>query len=232
MNASRRSPLRLFCVCALAIASIRAAAQTSPAADTTYVVQRGDEISVKVFSRPELDETVVVRPDGRISAPLVDQIDAAGVTTARLTETLTERYARFFKDPQVTVILRRAAGLQVFVGGEVGQPGVLSLTGSLSAIGAVFQAGGFKRSARTDSVVLLRDVHAAKPLTQRLNLKDLAGKDATTALQPQDVIFVPPSRIAKVDNFVDQYMRQLIPISLTAGFTYLLGGNSVVVGGQ
>jgi len=188
-----------------------------------YVIERGDELSIKVFGRPELDDTVTVRSDGRISALLVTDLTAAGLTPLQLSVALAERYEKFFREPQVSAIVRRAAGLKVFVGGEVGQPGVVALVGELTALAAVYQAGGFKPSARTDSVVLLRDTHADKPLTLRLNLKRVDVKDRATALQPRDVIYVPTSRIAKVDTFVDRYVRQLIPISMTAGFSYVVG---------
>ena len=195
--------------------------QTAPAPD--YVVQAGDELSIKVFGRPELDDTVTVRPDGRLSAPLVDDLSAAGLTVSGLDDALTARLARFFKEPQVTVIVRRIANLKVFVGGEVGQPGVLAISGELTALGAISQAGGFRSSARTDSVMLLRQSAGDKPITRRLDLKALDKGDAATTLQPHDVLFVPMSRIAKVDMFVDQYARQLLPISLTAGFSYVIG---------
>jgi polysaccharide export outer membrane protein len=192
-----------------------------------YVIQRGDELSIRVFGRPELDDTVRVRPDGRVSAPLVDDVEAAGLTVPQLDVLVTERYGRFFRDPEVSIILRAAANQRVFVGGEVAQPGVIDMTGTLTVIGAVYQAGGFRRSARTDSVVLLRDTNALQPFAMSLNLKD-AAPDSAVVLRPYDVVYVPESRIAKVDNFVDQYVRQLIPISLTAGFSYVLG-NQVFV---
>jgi polysaccharide export outer membrane protein len=189
----------------------------------TYTLQHGDELSIKVFGRPELDDTVTVRPDGRISAPLVDDVDAAGQTIAALDEMLTSRLAKFFRDPQVTVIVRRIANLKVFVGGEVGAPGVIPITGELTALAAVYQAGGFRPTARTDSVMLLRQSDDAKPTATRLDLKRLQGDQALMTLQPHDVLYVPMSRIAKVDRFIDQYARQLLPISLTAGFSYVMG---------
>jgi protein involved in polysaccharide export with SLBB domain len=200
-----------------------------PASNDVYVVQVGDELSLKVFGRPELDDTVTVRPDGRISALLINDIEASGLTTVRLHDALTERYAKFFLDPVVTVIVRRIANLKVFVGGEVGQPGMVAISGELSAIGAVAQAGGFKGTAKTGSVILLRKNALEKPTAVRLDLHRLESDDAAMKLQPHDVIWVPASNIAKVDKFVDQYMRQLLPISLTAGFTYLTGANAVAI---
>ena len=193
-------------------------------AEPAYVVQRGDELSIKVLGRPELDDTVVVRPDGRISAPAVDDVAVAGLTVAAVDEALTARLGRLFKDPQVSVIVREFARLKVFIGGEVGQPGVIAMTGGeLTALAAIYQAGGFRPTARTDSVILLRQSGEAKPTTVRLDLKRLDKDQAMTILQPHDVLFVPMSRIAKVDQFIDQYARQLLPISLTAGFSYVMG---------
>lgn len=191
-----------------------------------YLLQRGDELSIKVFGRSELDETVTVRPDGRISVPLLDDVEVAGLTTSAADQTLTKGLTKFFKDPQVTVIVRRMVNMKVFVGGEVGSPGLVTLTGELSAIGAVYQAGGFRPTAHTENVMLLRRGANGAPVTTKLDFKR-AGKEALTLLQPHDVIYVPLSKIAKADKFVDQYMRQLIPITLTAGFSYLLGGQVV-----
>jgi protein involved in polysaccharide export with SLBB domain len=210
-------------------AAIAAQVAPAPAAleASLYLIQRGDELSIKIFERPELSDTVTVRPDGRISALLVDDVEAAGLTPEQLDAALTQRYSRFFREPVVSVVVRQAANQRVFVGGEVGQPGVIPITGQLTALAAVYQAGGFRRTARTDSVILLRDNRQPTPMTRKLNLKT-ANTDAALQLQPHDVIFVPASRIAKVNDFMDQYVRQLVPISLTAGFSYVLG-NSVVL---
>jgi polysaccharide biosynthesis/export protein len=225
---------------AVALLARPAAAQNQPGVQPTgpvsaapaagvYVLEVGDELSIKVFGRPELDDTVTIRRDGRLSSPLVDDQQAAGLTTTQLGAALTERYTKLFLNPQVSVILRKAANMKVFVGGEVGQPGVLTINGVLTTLGAVYQAGGFRRSARTDSVMLLRDVPGQKPSARRLDLKDFDKGDAAVALEPNDVLFVPQSRIAKADNFVDEYIRQLIPISMTAGFSYLIGTSVIGV---
>ena len=221
----------------LAAAAVSAAQGPAPAAepvttmirDGLYVLQTGDEISIRVFKFPELDETVKVRPDGKISVTLLSDIDAAGLTTKELGDVLFKRYAEFFKDPQVSVILRNFSNLKIYVGGEVGQPGPVPLSGRLTVVGAVFHAGGLKTSARLDSVVLVRNDGQNQPTVRSINLKDVFHKGAPDiALQPFDVVYVPESRIRKVDRFVDEYIRQLIPITATAGFTYLLGNNTVV----
>jgi polysaccharide export outer membrane protein len=211
-------------------AAMGAGETVAPSGDFDYVLQRGDEISIKIFNLPELDETLKIRPDGRISAVLLDDVDAAGLTTDQLDALLTELYSQFYRDPQVTVIVRDFANLKVYVGGEVANPGPLDLTGKLTALWAVLQAGGFRNTARTDSVILLRKGNNDVTMVSKLNLKEVMNKGTPdVVLRPFDVVYVPMSRIAKVNKFVDQYMVQLLPITLTGGFTYLLSERIVTV---
>jgi protein involved in polysaccharide export with SLBB domain len=223
----------------LCVAALRAEQDAGPPpvtpeaqaeATRLYVLEPGDEISIRVFNMPQLDETVRIRPDGRISAVLVDEIEAAGITPSELDVRLTLRYAEYIRDPQVTVIVRSFANLKVYVGGEVAAPGPISLIGRLTALGAVLQAGGFKGTAKTDSVILIRNEGDGRPRLEKLNLKAVYSKgEPDIVLKPFDVVYVPMSGIAKVDKFMDQYVRQLIPIALTGGFTYILGNNALLI---
>jgi polysaccharide biosynthesis/export protein len=203
---------------------------SEPAPSKPYVLQAGDEITIKVFNNDDLLDTVMIRPDGMISVLLLDDVEAAGLTASALDAKLTTGYAKFFRDPQVTVIVRNFANLRVYVGGEVGQPGPVPLRGEVTALQAIIQVGGFRPTARLDSVILLRNDGTDRPVVSKLNFKELLDKkQPDVALQPFDVLYVPLSRIAKADKFVDQYMRQLLPISLTGGFTYILDGALAVV---
>jgi protein involved in polysaccharide export with SLBB domain len=195
-----------------------------------YRLQPDDELSIRVFGRPELDETVRVRPDGRISVLLAEEVAAAGRTAEELDRELTDRYARYFRDPRVSVNVRDFAGLAVYLGGEVERPGLVPLRGRLTALAAVLAAGGFRSSARKDSVILLRDAGGDRPLALRLNLEEVITKGTPdVVLRPYDVVYVPMSRIAKVDKFVDEYVRRLLPVTLSAGFTYLKGNEATIV---
>jgi protein involved in polysaccharide export with SLBB domain len=196
--------------------------------DGYYVLQKGDEIDIKVFQQSQLDETVRVRPDGRISAMLLDDLLVAGLTTRELREQLTANYAKLFREPQVSVIVKEFANLKIYVGGEVGQPGALPLVGDMTALAAVLQAGGMKPTAKPEGAVLLRN-EGGKPVATRIDLEQIVKHGAADVpLQPFDVVYVPRSKIATVDRAVDQYVRQLIPLTLTAGFSYILGNNVVV----
>lgn len=210
-------------------ASLRAAGQQPPpapegdASSRPYVLQRGDTLQIRVFNLTELDQTVTIAPDGTMSVLLLDAVDAAGLTTAKLDELITARYAKFYRDPQVTVNVTNYANQKIYVTGEVVQPGLLPLVGELSAARAVIQAGGLRPSAKTSSVFLVRRGTDGTPVTTRVDLEAvLKGTAQDVPLMPFDVVYIPKSKIASVNQFMDQYVRQLIPITTTFGFSYLL----------
>jgi protein involved in polysaccharide export with SLBB domain len=224
-------------LCCVLLSAARIAAQepqavppSQPAAATPedYVLQSGDEITVRVFNHPELEDTVQIRPDGKISLVLVDDLPIAGLTARDVDLKLTEAYSRLYRDVQLAVIVRKFVNQKIYVGGEVGAPGFQPISGRATALTAVLQAGGFRGTARPESVILLRN-QGGKPEVVRMDLKAVLERGAPdVALQPFDVVYVPMSKIAKVDKFVDQYIRQLIPVGTNLGFTYLLGGTAVI----
>lgn len=276
----------------------------------SYVLRPGDEVEIRVYNVPQLNQTVRVRPDGRVSLLLLDDLDVAGVTPEELGRRLSALYAKHeFRDPKVTAIVRSFSGHSVFVGGQVLQPGQVPMSGDLTAVTAVFRAGGFRDEASLKNVVLLRDGGDGTPVTIPLNLEEVLQKskpdtrlragdviyvpkstisvyvggevvepglvplDGTLTalaavvkakgfrptakagsvillrnsgqggpqitkinledvvekgkpdlpLQPFDVVYVPKSKIAKIDQFMEHYFRQVLPVSMNVGFSYLLG---------
>jgi polysaccharide export outer membrane protein len=187
------------------------------------VLQRGDTLEVRVFNLAELDQTVTIAPDGKASLLLLDAVDAAGLTTTKLDEMITARYTTFYRDPQVTVNVRSFANQKIFVTGEVQQPGLLPLVGELSAGRAVIQAGGLRPSAKRSNVFLVRRGADGTPVATRVDLDAVfKGTAQDVPLMAFDVVYVPKSRIASINQFMDQYVRQLVPITTTFGFSYLL----------
>src|SRR5687767_2838634 len=149
---ARRAVLALV---VFSCAFLRAAAGQQPlptpeadASSRPYVLQRGDTLEIRVFNLTDLDQTVTIAPDGTVSVLLLDAIDAAGLTTAKLDELITARYLNFYRDPQVTVNVTNFVNQKIYVTGEVQQPGLLPLVGELSAARAVIQAGGLRPSAK------------------------------------------------------------------------------------
>jgi len=193
---------------------------------TPYVIQPGDRLEIKFFYNRELNEAVVVRPDGKISLQLLDDIQAAGITPAQLDEILTKKYARELKQPVLTVIVRSFTGQRVYVGGEVNRPGLINLTAGMSALQAVINAGGLRETAKPEDAIVIRKGRNNKPTTLRVDLnKAIYGKTAGAdfQLQPYDIIYVPKTSIAKANKFVNQYIEELLLFKgVGFGFTYEL----------
>jgi polysaccharide export outer membrane protein len=166
-------------------------------------------LKISVWQNPDLDQEVIVRPDGMISFPLIGDIDAKGLSITGLTRDITKRLSEFVKSPQVSVSLRKMGGSKVIILGEVMRPGVVSVTGAKTILEAIGQAGGFTRDAVPSSIVLIRG-GLSQPQPQRLNLsKALEGRELATqnlALQSEDIIFVPKKFIADLSYFLGQIL--------------------------
>lgn len=187
-----------------------------------YVIQAGDQLDIKFFYNSELNEQITVRPDGHISLQLVNDIQAAGLTPEQLTQSLVGIYSKELRKPEIAVIVRSFSSQRVWVDGEVGKPGVVNLTGRTTVLQAVSEAGGLKETARAHEVVIIRRNAESRPVALTLDLtKPIKGADRgeDLLLMPYDVIFVPRSRIANVNRWMDLYIRKNIPIT----FGYLTG---------
>lgn len=193
---------------------------TELAVAAEYLIHPGDQLDVKFFYNPELNETVTVRPDGRIALQLIGEIDAAGKSAARLTALLIERYATQIKAPEITVLLRTFSAEKVYVDGEVTRAGLVQLTEPMTVLQAISQAGGAKLdTARMEEVILIRKTDQGSATTTLNLAQALDGSDPKQdlKLRPYDIVFVPRTAIANVDLWVDQYIRRVLPFTLTAG---------------
>lgn len=190
--------------------------------EPAYRFYPGDELELSVPSAPELNKTVTVGPDGRITAPLLGPVMAADRTIPELQATLSEGYSRQLLRPDVDIFVK-AAPLKVFVGGEVGQPGIIDLAGDGDALRAIIQAGDFKPTADRSRVIVIRRGPDNRSMMRRANL--LRGvRGAQTDLVPLrrfDIVYVPRSGVAEAGLFIQQYFRDLSPV--TFGFSYELG---------
>lgn len=116
---------------------------------------------------------------------------------------------------------------KVFVGGEVLRPGLVPMDTTLTAMAAVFHAGGFTENASPKDGILLRDNGKNMAQVIRVNFKEALEGSSDVILQPFDIVYVPKSGIAKLNQTVEQYVRRVIPFSVSAGFSYILGGGIV-----
>jgi polysaccharide export outer membrane protein len=300
---------RALMVLAVANAAAQTAPQSAGSPAPAYILHNGDTLDIRVYNLPELNEGVVIRPDGVIATVMGDEVKAAGLTASELSARLSEIFGRNFRSPRVSVSVagfssqkvyvggevaapgvfpldaelsvssaiiraggaKETAGLtdvtlsrgvdhrqidvasilasqtpdialepgdivfvpratvNVYVGGDVAQPGLETLQGNISALTAIIKAGGAQHTASLRSVVLIHN--SGIPGKPEIRLIDVEaaqkGKGPDIPLHPFDVVFVPRSRISKIDQFIDQYMRQISPVPLNGGFTYLLNGVTV-----
>jgi protein involved in polysaccharide export with SLBB domain len=158
----------------------------------------------------------------------VDDIVAAGRTPEELDQSLTAEYAAYFNSPEVTVAVMKIAEARVYVGGEVRNPGMLGLSGRMTALQAIMRTGGFDRTAKVRQVLLVRKNQEGQREIYELNLRDSMKMESSlddVYLQSADLIIVPPKAIAKVNQFVDEYITGIIPLRLDVSFRYIYGKN-------
>jgi polysaccharide export outer membrane protein len=163
---------------------------TSTASD--YRIGLEDVLDISVRSNAELDKVVPVRPDGKISLPLVNDISAAGLTPMELRDALTERLGAYIQNPEVSVVVREIHSFKVSVIGNVRAPGRYDLRGASTVLDVFALAGGFTEFAARRKITILRRDGATQ---QRLRFDyDAAVKgdgDKNIFVKPGDIIIVP-----------------------------------------
>ncbi|MBU0481713.1 MAG: polysaccharide export protein [Proteobacteria bacterium] len=198
----------------------------SPPPESRVVLRPGDEIELKFPYWKELNDTQVIRPDGYITLQLIDSVLAQGLTPEELDTKLTNLYESKIKDPVISVVVRSLVDQRIYVGGEIKNPGLLTLQGEVNVLQAVINAGGFKETARTDEVIVIRRNGKGKAVPYKTDLSgtlDETGPNHTFLLQPNDVVYVPKSTIANLNKFVNQYITELFLFrGIGLGFNYEL----------
>ena len=167
------------------------AAQAPAAVNDEYRVGPGDKLRIEVYKDPQLSQSVQVRPDGKITLPLVGDMEATGRTPIELRDTIATSLKDYINNPTVTVIVVEALASQVYVMGEVTHPGTMQLHGPTTILQALAMAGGFKEFANTKDVKVLRP-HGSGIETIKFNYKDVINGDAKPFyLRSGDTVIVP-----------------------------------------
>lgn len=199
----------------------------APTLSPDYQLVPGDVVDVEFFYNSELNQKVQIRPDGRISLRLVGDVELARKTVPEAVRDLEVAYRRILKTPSISLQIAGYASQKVYVGGEVLRAGAVNMPGDLTVLQAVMEVGGLAHSA-SSSIILIRRDDKGAPYVKKLSLKNVNGgpsEAAETRLRPFDVILVPEKRVAKMNRWVDEYMRRMSPAILTAGFSYLANAN-------
>ncbi len=203
----------------------------SPIADIAdelppYRIQVGDVLDIKLLLNPELEENVTVRPDGKISTAVAQNVMAYGVTPEELQKTLNTEYEKHLSDPNVAVIVRSFAPTRFYVLGEVARPGeYISVGPNLTLLQALAMAGDIQNSANTEEIIILRRGAGDQPKAYRADYSK-----ATTGLSPEsdirlaayDVVYVPQTSIAEAYVLYEQAIEQFIRPGVNLGFSYRL----------
>ena len=169
---------------------------SKPVAATTdpeYVIGAEDVLNVSVWKEPEVTRTVPVRPDGKISLPLINDIQAAGLTPAQLTGLITEKLNKYFTDPQVTVIVTAINSRRIYILGEVNRSGTYQLLPNMTVLQALSGAGGFSQFANQKGIYVLREENG-KQARFPFNYKEVIKgnrPEQNILLKPGDTIVVP-----------------------------------------
>ena len=169
-------------------------APQAPALSDEYRVGPGDKLRIEVYKDPQLSQSVQVRPDGKITLPLIGDLEATGHTPIELRDTITTSFKEYVTNPTVTVIVVEALASKVYVMGEVTHPGTMELHGPTTILQALAMAGGFKEFANTKDVKVLRPRGGSNTSmeTIRFNYKDVLNGDAKPFyLRSGDTVIVP-----------------------------------------
>jgi polysaccharide export outer membrane protein len=176
-----------------AAAAQSAAPKKAATEDPNYVIGAQDVLDVSVWKEPELTRAVPVRPDGKISMPLLNDVQAAGRTPLQLAGDITAGLKKFVTDPQVTVIVTVINSQRVYILGEVVRAGAYPLLPNMTVLQALSSGGGFTQFAKLKGIYVLR-VEEGKQVKHPFNYKDvIAGKaaDQNILLKAGDTIVVP-----------------------------------------
>jgi len=185
------------CVCALPLSASgkdpddKKPSPTAPAVTDEYRLSSGDKLRIEVYKDEHMSQSVQIRPDGKITLPLVGDLEATGRTPLELRDVITRQLKEYMNNPVVTVIVVEATAAIAYVMGEVNHPGAVTLQGGqLTVLQALAIAGGLKDFANAKNIRILRRGPAGIQ-TIAFNYKDAIRGSAPVYLRPGDTVVVP-----------------------------------------
>jgi polysaccharide export outer membrane protein len=160
----------------------------------SFVIGNDDKLNINVWKDAELTRTVQVRPDGKISMPLIGELQAAGRTPLQLENEITDKLKAYISQPDVTVIVEQINSEKFNILGRVSKPGSYPLTTTTTVLDAIAEAGGFLDFAKQKDVYILRPSPGGADVRLPFNYKDvIKGKHMSenVRLEPHDTVVVP-----------------------------------------
>lgn len=162
--------------------------------DESYVIGPNDVLAINVWKEPDVSRSVPVRSDGKISLPLVGELQAGGQTPRQLEQEITKRLQSYISEPEVTVIVTDSRSQRINILGMVARPGAYLLSGSTTVLDAIAMAGGFKDFAKKKSIYVLRTGADGTQKRLPFNYKDVikgTNPEQNIKLQSGDTVVVP-----------------------------------------
>lgn len=162
--------------------------------DSTFVIGKDDVLAINVWKEPDISRAIPVRSDGKISLPLVGELQAAGRTPLQLEQEISDRLKNYIAEPEVTVIVQQINSQKFNILGQVIRPGSFPMASAVTVLDAIAVAGGFKDFAKQKSIYILRQNADGTQTRLPFNYKDVVNGRKTEQnikLQPQDTIVVP-----------------------------------------
>ncbi len=173
--------------------SVNAAQQSGEGLPQEYTFGAGDILEVSVFGEPELSKSVFVRIDGKISLPLIGDVQAADNTAENLAQTISGRLVKFISDPNVTVILTQSNSKAYYILGQILTPGQYLITQQISVLQAIAKAGGLLEWAKKSKIMIIGRPGTAQTI-KYFNYDDFLGGnniDQNITINPGDTIVIP-----------------------------------------
>lgn len=183
--------------CSAVPSNLPPAPTTAASSDYSYIIGPGDNLNIVVWRNPELSMSVPVRPDGKVSAPLVDEIVAQGKTSVQMAREVEQSLSKYVRDPIVTVIVTNFVGPyseQIRVVGEAAKPQFLPFKQKMSLLDVMIAVGGLTDFADGNAATILRTGDGNKQYSVRL--KDLIKRgdvSANVEMRPGDILIIPQS---------------------------------------
>ncbi len=197
-----------------------------------YTLHPGDQLDIVVSSAPELSRTLTVGPDGRVVMPMSKPIMAAGRTFTQVQGELSAELAKQLRDPTLAVTPRAYSPEQIYVGGQVGQPGTYTLPGRIGALEALMMAGGMRPTARARKVAVLRRAPNGGMMMRTVNIRNgllnIREYDDNMQLRRGDIIFVPQSNIAEIGTWMQNF-RNALPVDFNLSYQFGNNGGGTTV---
>jgi len=165
----------------------------TPSADADYRIGPQDVVRIDVWKEPDISRTIPVRPDGKISVPLLNDVQASGLTAMQLAASLRDGLSKYLNNPQVTVTVTEINSRRVYLTGEVTRAGALPLLPNMTVLQALATGGGFTQFAKLKNIYVMRTENG-KQVKHPFNYKEVVKgnlAEQNILLQPGDVIVVP-----------------------------------------